>query len=45
MKVYTDFMGRVAVDTLKESIRGELDVCRKVVIPTKLIKRESCKSI
>ena len=45
VKVYTDFMGRVAVDTLKESIRGELDVCRKVVIPTKLIKRESCKSI
>lgn len=45
VKVYTDFMGRVAVDTLKESIRGELEICRKIVVPTKLIKRESCRAV
>lgn len=41
VKVYTDFMGRVAVDTLKEGIKGQLEVCRKIVIPTKLVVRES----
>lgn len=45
VKVYTDFMGRVAVDTLKESIKGQLEICRKIVVPTKLIKRESCRAI
>lgn len=45
VKVYTDFMGKVAVDTLKQRIIGEGEVCRKVVVPTKLVKRESCGKI
>lgn len=41
VKVYTDFMGKVAVDTLKDRIRGEFELSRKIVVPTKLIVRES----
>lgn len=41
VKVYMEFMGELAVDTLKERIRGQWDICRKVVIPTKLVVRES----
>lgn len=45
VKVYTDFMGRIAVDTLMERIEGLWEVCRKVVVPTKLLIRESCKGL
>ena len=45
VKVYTDFMGKIAVDTLKERIRYPLEVCRKIVVPTKLLVRESCREI
>lgn len=45
VKVYTDFMGETAVDTLKQRIRGQWDICKKVVIPTKLVVRESTRRI
>lgn len=45
VKVYTDFMGKLAVDTLMERIKGEWEVCRKIVVPTKLVIRESCREI
>lgn len=43
VKVYTEFMGKVAISLLKERINGDFEICRKIVVPTKLIIRESCK--
>ena len=43
VKVYTEFMGKVAISLLKERINGEFGISRKIVVPTKLIIRESCK--
>ncbi|MEG2289728.1 MAG: LacI family DNA-binding transcriptional regulator [Clostridium sp.] len=45
VKVYTDFMGKVAVETLMGRLKCGSEVCRKVVIPTKLIVRESTKKL
>lgn len=45
VKVYTDFMGETAVDLILERLRNGRAICKKVVIPTKLMVRESCKLI
>ncbi len=42
VKVYTDFMGETAVETLVERLKSERQISKKILIPTKLIKRESC---
>lgn len=45
VKVYTDFMGETAVDVLIEKIKSKRDIHKKILIPTKLMLRESCKKI
>lgn len=42
IKVHTEFMGRTAVETLQERIRTQRTLPKKILIPTKLIVRESC---
>ncbi|MBU3160276.1 LacI family DNA-binding transcriptional regulator [Clostridium frigoris] len=44
VKVYTEFIGEAAVDLLLERFIKERNVNKKVVIPTKLMIRESCKN-
>ena len=43
VKVYTDCMGETAVETLLEKIKSKREIPRKILIPTKLIIRESCQ--
>lgn len=45
VKVYTDFMGETAVELLLERMKNGRTICKKVIIPTKLVVRESCKEI
>lgn len=45
IKVYTDFMGETAVETLVERLKTERKISKKILIPTKLIIRESCGKI
>ncbi|MDV4151644.1 LacI family DNA-binding transcriptional regulator [Clostridium sp. AL.422] len=45
VKVFTDYMGETALDTLMERIREERDLSKKIVLPVKLIIRDSCKAI
>ena len=45
VRVYKDTMGEVAVETLLDRIKQKRDLGRKIVLPTKLIKRESCKKL
>lgn len=42
VKVYTDFMGETAVETLVERIASKRVIPKKILIPTKLMVRESC---
>lgn len=42
IKVYTDFMGETAVETLTERLKSERKISKKILIPTKLMIRESC---
>ncbi|GAA0069659.1 LacI family DNA-binding transcriptional regulator [Clostridium sardiniense] len=42
IKVYTDFMGETAVNTLIERIKDNREMSKKIVLPVKLIKRDSC---
>ena len=42
IKVFTDFMGEVAFDLLLEKIKEERSLSKKVVLPVKLIIRDSC---
>jgi LacI family transcriptional regulator len=42
VKVYTEFMGEAAVDLLIERFIKERSFNKKVVIPTKLMIRDSC---
>ncbi|MFC0469872.1 LacI family DNA-binding transcriptional regulator [Halalkalibacter kiskunsagensis] len=44
VKVYTEQMGKTAVNLLLERIEGR-DIALKVVVPTKLVVRESCGGI
>ncbi|MCM1988303.1 LacI family DNA-binding transcriptional regulator [Oceanirhabdus seepicola] len=41
-KVYTEFMGESAVDLMIDRIKTNREITKTVIIPTKLIKRESC---
>lgn len=42
VKVYTDFMGITAVETLVERIKSRREISKKILVPTKLMIRESC---
>lgn len=42
IKVYTDFMGEIAVETLKERLYTDREISKKILVPTKFIVRESC---
>jgi len=42
IKVYTEFMGETAVETLIERLNTERKISKKILIPTKLVIRESC---
>jgi LacI family transcriptional regulator len=44
VKVYTKFMGEIALELLLERIRNGREISKKVVIPTKFLIRESCKT-
>uniref|UniRef100_A0A7U3YF48 Transcriptional regulator, LacI family n=1 Tax=Geobacillus sp. (strain Y4.1MC1) TaxID=581103 RepID=A0A7U3YF48_GEOS0 len=41
VKVYTEFMGETAVELLVERLTTKRTICKKVVVPTKLVVRES----
>lgn len=45
IKLHIEFMGETAVDLILERLTSGREVCKKVVIPAKLITRESCKAI
>jgi LacI family transcriptional regulator len=45
VKVYTEFMGETAAETLIERLKTERKISKKILIPTKLILRESCGKI
>lgn len=45
VKVFTDYMGETALDTLMERIKEERMLSKKIVLPVKLIIRDSCKAI
>lgn len=45
VKVYTDFMGETAVELILERLKSGRSICKKVIIPTKLIVRESCSNL
>ena len=42
IKVYTEFMGKTALDTIMERIKNDRILSKKIVLPVKLIVRESC---
>lgn len=42
IRVFTEFMGETAVEVLEEKIRSQRTISKKTLIPTQLIKRESC---
>lgn len=44
-KVYTDFMGETAVYTLLERLKNGRTMSKKIVLPVKLIIRDSCRKI
>jgi LacI family transcriptional regulator len=41
VKVYTEFMGETAVELLVERLTTKRSICKKVVVPTELVVRES----
>lgn len=45
IKVYTDYMGKNSVQALIARIHDKDEWCKRIVIPTKLIKRSSVKII
>ncbi|EOR19924.1 MULTISPECIES: LacI family DNA-binding transcriptional regulator [Clostridium] len=45
VKVFTDFMGETAFEVLMERIKEEREISKKVVLPVKLIIRDSCKIV
>jgi LacI family transcriptional regulator len=45
VKVFTDFMGETALEVLMERIKGERSLSKKIVLPVKLIIRDSCKFV
>ncbi|MDP4089627.1 MAG: LacI family DNA-binding transcriptional regulator [Bacillota bacterium] len=45
VKVYKDFMGETAVDLILERLKNERAISKKIIVPTRLIIRESCRSL
>lgn len=45
VKVFTDYMGETALDALMERIKEKRVLSKKIVLPVKLIVRDSCKAI
>ena len=45
VKVFTDFMGETALEVLMERIIGERSLSKKIVLPVKLVIRDSCKFV
>lgn len=45
IKIHTGFMGETAVNLMLEKLKDERKIAKKVVIPTKLIKRNSCCAV
>lgn len=45
VKVYTEFMGETAFETLKERLHTGRSIPKKILIPTQFITRESCSQI
>ena len=43
VKVYTDFMGKTAVEAIIENIKSKHEIHKQILIPTKLMIRESCR--
>ncbi|WP_223700950.1 LacI family DNA-binding transcriptional regulator [Sutcliffiella deserti] len=43
VKVYTEFMGEVAVKLLLDRLESERTLSQKIVVPTHLVIRESCE--
>lgn len=44
-KIHMEFMGETAVNLIIEKLKDEREIAKKIVIPTKLIKRGSCASV
>ncbi|MFT5874530.1 MAG: LacI family transcriptional regulator [Clostridium sp.] len=42
VQIHMEFMGETAVDLMIEKLADEREIAKKIVIPTKLIKRDSC---
>jgi len=45
VKIHMEFMGETAVDLMIEKLKDGRIIAKKIVIPTKLIKRDSCSSV
>ncbi|MDY8024961.1 LacI family DNA-binding transcriptional regulator [Paenibacillus polymyxa] len=45
VQVPTEYMGKVAIQTLIEKVEGERELTQKVLVPTELEIRKSCKII
>jgi len=45
VKIHMEFMGETAVGLIIEKLKDERDIAKKVVIPTKLIIRDSCSAV
>ena len=45
VKIYTEYIGETAVDTLLERLTGRRTLSKKIVLPVNLIIRESCTKI
>ncbi len=45
VKVYTEFMGETAVELMLERLRNGRHISKKVIVPTKLVIRDSCSHI
>jgi LacI family transcriptional regulator len=45
IRVHTEFISKTAVGLLIERIKDEREISKKIIIPTKLVIRESCKEI
>ncbi len=45
VKIHMEFMGETAVELMLEKLRDGRDIAKKIVIPTKLIVRDSCCAV
>ncbi len=45
IKVFVELMGETALNTILERLENSREISKKIVLPVKLIERESCKAI